>query len=274
MRHLVLAAAVVAAGVWASPALANSSLDAAPSAREVQSSVDAYLASSKPDASLVAGPGGSAGYSGGFWIAGGSFLMKINLTLQSRWEWFEWDDSDAEATPGGDLSGFSLPRATLKFSGDATCATHYYLELEFGHVGSILDNNANRGAILRGVGARRPSDLAYPGYNGPTLIPQLGQQTRLGSSFQNDLGTMREAWIEYETCPQFAVRFGLVKTAATRQLMTPPEMQQFVDISMASAFIGGMMPGYTDRNRDYGFAFHGALGCDDQWRHLLTRRNG
>ena len=38
---------------------------------------------------------------------------------------------------------------------------------------------------------------------------------------------------------------GLIKTATTRQLMTPPEMQQFVDISMASAFIGHVMPGYT-----------------------------
>src|SRR5262245_9686483 len=110
MRHFVLAAAAVVAGVWASPALADSAIDAAPSAREVQSSVDAYLASSKPDATLVGGPG-QAGYDGGFWIRGGSFLMKINLTLQARWEWFEWDDSDAEATPGGDLSGYSLPRA-------------------------------------------------------------------------------------------------------------------------------------------------------------------
>ena len=42
-------------------------------------------------------------------------------------------------------------------------------------------------------------------------------------------------------------------------------MQQFVDISMASAFIGASMPGYTDRNRDYGFMVHGALGCDGEW---------
>src|SRR5262245_8959010 len=194
MRHLVLAAAVVAAGVWASPALANSSLDAAPSAREVQSSVDAYLASSKPDASLVAGPGGSAGYSGGFWIAGGSFLMKINLTLQSRWEWFEWDDSDAEPSPGGDLSGYSLPRATLKFSGDATCATHYYLELEFGHVNSILHNRVNRSAILYGLDQRVPDDLDYPSYSGPTLAPRR-EQRRFGHGIANDFGTMREGWI-------------------------------------------------------------------------------
>src|SRR5262245_5194844 len=191
MRHLVLAAAVVAAGVWAGPALANSSFDAAPSAREVQSSVDAYLASSKPDASLVAGPGGSAGYAGGFWIAGGSFLMKINLTLQSRWEWFDWDKTDAEPSPGGDLSGYSLPRATLKFSGDATCATHYYLELEFGHVHSILQNRVNRPAILYGLGQRLPDDIEFGNYNGPFLRPSLDQNRefpRIGQGFQSDLG--------------------------------------------------------------------------------------
>jgi len=38
-------------------------------------------------------------------------------------------------------------------------------------------------------------------------------------------------------------------------------MQQFVDISMASAYIGQTMPGYTDRNRDYGFMVHGAFAA-------------
>ena len=67
--------------------LANSS---APSAREIQSSVDAYLASAQADATLVGGAG-SAGYDGGFWIRGGSFLLKTNLTLQTRFEYFDWD---------------------------------------------------------------------------------------------------------------------------------------------------------------------------------------
>jgi hypothetical protein len=67
---------------------------------------------------------------------------------------------------------------------------------------------------------------------------------------------------------------GLVKTPTTRQLMTPPEMQQFVDVSMASAFIGQSMPGYTDRNRDYGLMLHGALGCDGEWQYMATVTNG
>jgi hypothetical protein len=279
MRRLLVAAGASALAVFAAPAWADGSaavcssgtcaIDAAPSAREVQSSVDAYLATSKPDASLVGGPG-QAGYDGGFWIRGGSFLMKINLTLQTRWEGFDWNDSDAEPTPGGDLSGFSLPRATLKFSGDATCSMHYYAELEFGHHGSQFETLANRDSIARGLGLRFPDVTRYPPYQGPLLTQPLLQTGRAA----DDFGVLREGWIEYETCPQLAVRMGLVKTAATRQLMTPPEMQQFVDISMASAFIGQMMPGYTDRNRDYGVAFHGGLGCDGEWSYLLTITNG
>src|SRR5947207_9835080 len=57
-----------------------------PSSREIQSAVDAYLASAKSDATLVGGAAGSAGYDGGFWIRGGTFLMKINLTIQTRFE--------------------------------------------------------------------------------------------------------------------------------------------------------------------------------------------
>ena len=136
---------------------------AAPSAREIQSSVDAYLASARSDASLVGGCG-SAGYDGGFWIRGGTFLMKINLTIQTRFEYFDWDDVDDEPSPGGDLSGFSLPRVTLKFSGDATCDVHYYAELEFGHGVSpnLLDNEnvvpVNRSAGFLGENGRDELD--------------------------------------------------------------------------------------------------------------------
>ncbi|MCC7483312.1 MAG: hypothetical protein IT541_17500, partial [Hyphomicrobiales bacterium] len=191
---------------------------------------------------------GSAGYDGGFWIRGGSFLMKINLTLQTRWEWFDWDDTEWEPSPGGDLSGFSLPRAVLKFSGDATCDVHYYAELEFGHEG------ADREALVKVV------DEAF-----------AGSVLSTSSSSGN---VLREGWIEYEAAPQAAFRMGLIKTAATRQLMTEPETQQFVDISLASAFIGDSMPGYTDRNRDYGFMVHGALGCDGEWQYMATVTNG
>ena len=222
---------------------------AAPSAREIQSSVDAYLASARSDASLVGGCG-SAGYDGGFWIRGGTFLMKINLTIQTRFEYFDWDDVNEEPSPGGDLSGFSLPRVTLKFSGDATCDVHYYAELEFGHA-VVFDRNQN------------------------TFPIRVRQADVLDSqAFAENFDVTREAWIEYEAAPQLAFRMGLIKTAATRQLMTPPEMQQFVDISMASAFVGALMPGYTDRNRDYGFMVHGALGCDGEWQYLFTVTNG
>ena len=263
MRNFV-AAAAIAAGAFAAPAFAQEpgwtdasavekSLDAAaaPSSREIQSSVDSYLASAKADASLVGGCG-SAGYDAGFWIRGGSFLMKINLTLQTRWEGFDWDDSSLEPSPGGDLSGFSLPRVTLKFSGDATCDIHYYAELEFGHSGSYFDNATGRSS-----------------FQGQLFLSQ--NQT---GAVPPDLGITREAWIEYEAAPQFMFRMGLIKLAATRQLMTPPEMQQFVDISMASAYIGQWDIGYTDRNRDYGFMVHGALGCDGEWQYMFTVTNG
>src|SRR5262245_35999672 len=254
----ILAGAAAILVAWASPAQAEESLESRvarveqqlstqtqPSAREIQSAVDAYLGSARADASLVGGPG-AAGYDGGFWIRGGTFLLKINLTIQTRYETFRWDKESDEPKPGGDLSGFSLPRVTLKFSGDATCDVHYYVELEFGHP---VRDVRNRGINILDAVA-------------PQSSPELYEGTR-------------EAWIEYEAAPAFAVRMGLVKLAATRQLMTPPEMQQFVDISMASAAIGQCVGvGYTDRNRDYGVMFHGVLGCDGEWSYLATVTNG
>jgi hypothetical protein len=269
MRLLSIVAGAITVAAFAPSAWADGpaavctpalcAIDGSPSTRDVQASVDAYLATSKADASLVGGPG-QAGYDGGFWIRGGSFLLKINLTLQARWEGFDWNDSPAEPTPGGDLSGFSLPRTTLKFSGDATCSMHYYAELEFGHSGLWTQNNVNQQALQ--------TELAGSSTVGPGNVP-----TSLTSPSEY-YGILREGWIEYETCPQLAVRMGLVKTANTRQLMTPPEMQQFVDISIASVFAGMHTPGYTDRNRDYGVAFHGAFGCDGQVSYLVTVTNG
>ena len=247
------------AGAFALAAFAAPAMADATSSREVQSAVDAYLASSKADAGLVGGAG-QAGYDGGFWIRGGSFLMKINLTLQTRWEGFDWDDSIVEPSPGGDLSGFSLPRATLKFSGDATCDVHYYAELEFGHAGAWFDNENGAQSLT--------TEFAFLGKFGNAGVLPNGQ------SSTDYYGTLREGWIEYETSPYAIFRMGLIKTPTTRQLMTPPEMQQFVDISMASAFIGQTMPGYTDRNRDYGALVHGAFGCDGEWQYMLGVTNG
>ena len=253
MRTLFLAGGVLALASFAAPALGDTS------SREVQSAVDAYLATSKADANLVGGAG-QAGYDGGFWIRGGSFLMKINLTLQTRWEGFDWDDTEREPSPGGDLSGFSLPRATLKFSGDATCDVHYYAELEFGHAGRDdrlnFDFNDPVGQVESGVIVGGP-DIGNEGAGSDELF-----------------GLLREGWIEYESCPYAIFRMGLVKTPTTRQLMTPPEMQQFVDVSMASAFIGTLMPGFSDRNRDYGFLLHGAFGCDGEFQYIAGVTNG
>ena len=269
-----IAAATGLLAAFAAPARADGSLEqrmtaveqqlassSTPSSREIQSSVDAYLASAKADATLVGGPG-SAGYDGGFWIRGGSFLLKTNLTLQTRYEYFDWNDRNAEPSPGGDLSGFSLPRATLKFSGDATCDIHYYTELEFGHAGTFFnDHNNSEG-----------SQYFFSDYRN-THARRADRRAHLATS-EGLYGILREGWIEYEAAPAFAFRMGLLKTAATRQLMTPPEMQQFVDISMASGYIGQSMPGYTDRNRDYGFMLHGVLGCDGDWSYMLTVTNG
>jgi hypothetical protein len=227
----------------------------APSSREIQSAVDAYLASGSADASLVGGPG-QAGYDGGFWIRGGTFLMKINLTLQARYEYFDWDDKEAEPSPGGDLSGFSLPRATLKFSGDATCDVHYYAELEFGHHnGSFFEFEP---------------PLPPPG----STIPQGGESEGVFGLFDDEDEILREAWIEYEAAPALAFRMGLIRTAATRQLMTAPELQQFADISLASAVIGASMPGWESRNYDYGIMLHGVFGCDGNLSYMITVTNG
>jgi hypothetical protein len=252
--------AASAAPAWASECASC----AAPSSREIQSAVDSYLAPASADATLVGGPG-SAGYDGGFWIRGGSFLMKINLTIQTRWEGFDWDDSDREASPGGDLSGFSLPRVTLKFSGDATCDVHYYAELEFGHHGGGEEGFSRVTKTFGFV----PQDFTMQ-----ALYDNVFGQ--FGGSFDVDDydAAAREAWIEYEAAPAFAFRMGLIKTAATRQLMTAPELQQFVDISLASAYIGNLMPGYTDRNRDYGVMVHGVLGCDGDLSYMFTVTNG
>ena len=266
MRTFV-AAAAVAAMAWAAPALAEGDAVlearvarveqrlAQASAREIQSSVDAYLGAARPDASLVGGPG-SAGYEGGFWVRGGSFLLKISLTLQVRWEAFNWNKEAEEPRPGGDLSGFSLPRTTLTFAGDATCNVHYYAALEVGHSGSFL-----------GVGNNADSTLG-------TLWNLHNQVSRgPGGLVGPDLGIV-EAWIEYEVSPSLLFRLGLLQTAATRQLMTPPEMQQFVDISLATSWIGSMVPGYSDRNRDYGLMLHGVFGNEAEWTYLATLTNG
>ncbi|MEZ6009793.1 MAG: hypothetical protein R3F05_18805, partial [Planctomycetota bacterium] len=225
----------------AAPALADGS------ARDVQAALDSYLAHDTADVALVGGPG-SAGYDNGFWIRGGDFLLRANVTLQARYESFDWDETQppeigggntivvglgqilqAPQDFGGDLSGFSLPRATLKLSGEAPCNIRWYMELEFGHFG--------RDALEARLGGITPENL------GSTWWRDLGQ------SYNYD--NTREAWIEWGCSDALNFRMGQIALPTTRQLMVKPELQQFVDISLASAFTGQLLPGYTDRNRDH-----------------------
>jgi hypothetical protein len=244
-RAWTIALAAVLGVALAAPAWAGEA-----TSRDVQGAVDAYLATSEQDASLVGGPG-SAGYDAGFWIRGGDFLLRINLTLQARFESFDWDEQEIE--PGGDLSGYSLPRATVKLSGEAPCDVCWYLELEFGHSGADL---AESGRMVAAGSQQLQANL------GPFLF----------NSFNFD--NSREAWIEWCSCPSFNVRMGQIKTPNTRQLMTPPELQQFIDISLASSWTGWFMPGYTDRNRDHGVMVHGSFGCDNELSYMVAVTNG
>ena len=252
-----MAVAVGLFALVATPALA----DDQPTARDIQAAVDSYLASASQDATLVGGPG-SAGYDQGFWIRGGDFLLRINLTLQARYEYFDYD-KDEEASkfngggfddqlnggiwPGGDLSGFSMPRATLKFSGEAPCSIRYYTELEFGDPGWFV------WTPVYTLMQANPAPFINQGYN---------------------YDIFREGWIEWGAADAFNFRMGKIKTPNTRQLMVAPELQQFIDISMASALTGALQPGYTDRNRDYGFMIHGIFGCSGEWQYMLAVTNG
>jgi hypothetical protein len=248
MRGIFGVAAAVGLGLgFAVPARADAD------SRDVQGAVDGYLSGQTADATLVGGPG-SAGYDGGFWIRGGDFSLKLNLTLQARFEALDWDQ--VEPQPGGDLSGFSLPRAILKFSGTAGCSTCYYVELDFGHEGTDETSSARRG--INGHDNLGPN---YDLFQGP-------------NHQSNNFDNTREAWIEWCGCESFHVRMGQILTPGTRQLMTRPELQQFVDVSVASAATGQTLPGYTDRNRDHGILFHGVLGCDGTWSWMAAVTNG
>ena len=207
------------------------------SAREIQQAVDGYLGRSGSEVMLVGGPS-QVGYDRGFFVRSGGFLMRHNLTLQARYEWMDWDQ--VEPVPGGDLSGFSLPRATWKVSGYAPCNVCYYMQMEFGHFG------------------RQGLNQLIP------VNPGLAQRN-LGPQAQSDnFDVLREAWAEW--CPNrcLNIRAGQIMTPSTRQLMVAPELQQFSDISLASAWVGQSMPGWTDRNRDHGVMVHGTVGSKCQ----------
>ncbi len=269
MRRIAWMAVVVGSlALVAVPAFANEQ----PTARELEAAVNNYLATSQQDASLVGGQG-SAGYDSGFWIRGGDFTLRINLTLQARYEYFKFDKDEQRQRvvpggvdtqfpqggllqdfnwPGGDLSGFSLPRSILKFSGTAPCNIRYYVEMDFGHHGAT------------------PYGIPLPGLY--TIGTAVNPAVFMTNWYQYD--NTREAWIEWGMSDAFNFRMGQIMYPNARQLMVAPELQQFVDISMASSVTGLLQPGYTDRNRDHGAMVHGVFGCNNEWQYMLAVTNG
>jgi hypothetical protein len=211
-------------------------------AREIRRSLDRYFEGASGDAALVGGPG-VAGFDDGFWLRAGPVTFRTGLLVQTRLEGFDWDDREDEAAPGGDLSGFSLPRVTWWVGGEADCHMAFYAELEFGHA---VTPPLTGGLLPRAEGV--PGFLAY---------------------YSSDLPVLREAWIGWHLGglwfdwggPRLSeteypgLQFGIVRTAGPRQLMTPPAFQQFADVGIAAGWIGEQMPGFTDRNRDLGLRF-------------------
>jgi len=218
-------------------------------ARDLSGAIDAYLGGAAGAGGPAWGSGrGSVGYDEGFWVGSGAYSLRFSATVQARYEAWRWDADQEPLDPwfDGDLAGFSLPRATLKLSGTAPCNTSWYAELEVGDHGQA--------EVERRFGVA-----------GSPLGP-------LAQSHAYD--PLREAWVEWSLSDLLSVRAGRIRTATTRQLMTPPERQQFCDVSLASAFVGSLMPGYTDRNRDHGLMVHGRIGVRDAWSYLVTVTNG
>ncbi|MCP5068657.1 MAG: hypothetical protein GY946_19005 [bacterium] len=225
------------------------------SGRDISDAVDSYMSTTEQEANLVGGPG-SAGYDDGFWISAGDFKLNINATLQARWEsWNQDTETAGILNPyAGDTSGFSLPRATLKFSGTAPCDICWYMELEFGHYGEDVFEATN-------------ANGANTGFN-------VGDDSQSGVQQSGNFDNTREAWIEWCNCDAFNFRMGQIKLPTTRQLMVAPEHQQFIDVSLGSSWTAAHMPGLTDRNRDHGFMVHGSFGCSGEWSYQIAVTNG
>ena len=212
--------------------------------------------------SVVGGPG-QAGYDGGFWIRGGSFLLKINLTIQTRFEYFDWDDSDVEPSPGRRPVGLLAPARHAEVLGRRDLRHPLLRRARVRPPRVPVRQRGRRERRQSRVALRRRRRDDREQRRGERRVPTLPRhgRTRGVDRVRGGSRVRRSGWASS-------------RRAATRQLMTAPEMQQFVDISLASAFIGQSMPGYTDRNRDYGLMFHGALGCDGEFSYMVTVTNG
>ena len=203
MRHLIVAA-VVAAGVGAAPRpgrvarVARGARRAA--ALRAVGAVDARdpvggrrlpRLGARPTRRSSAAPG-QAGYDGGFWIRGGSFLLKINLTLQTRCEDFDWDDTRAEAVAGRRPLGLLAPARDAE----------------------VLGRRDLRRPLLRRARVR-PQRLVPRQRNGDRLDPGArraasgGARPRPASSAAaGRTASLREGWIEYEAAPAGSVPHG------------------------------------------------------------------
>lgn len=248
-RWMVGAAAVLSAAVpaWADgPAPRDPWTTPAPSA--IHQAVTTYVATAQADPALLGTASSFAGYDRGFWIRSGDFSLGLTFLLQARYESYSWSDFDAEPAPGGDLSGFSLPRSVVLVHGSAPCSTRYAMLLEFGHHGGPFDNSNNAAAAPL---------LGTPPPGGPP-------------------NALREGWIEWGSTRAFNVRAGHIKLPSTRQLMAVAGIQQFVDVSLASSYIGHVGIGYQDRNRDYGVELWGNVGpCDRlNWSFAVSNGDG
>lgn len=243
--------------------------DAAPgdrSPREIQAALDAYLVDAPPQASLVAG-GGSAGYDGAFWVRGGDFGLAVGAEIETRWEGFDWDDREFEPSPGGDLSGFSLPRTTLRLAGSAPCCMTWCVDLEFGHAATPRTASRFSKGQTEGVPGftikyetdrlwrARTGWIGWGGRDEQTDLSLVG----LGPDDGGESDSYRLArFLRYDLSgTAFGLEMGLVPMVGPRQLMTSDAYQQFVDVSLGAAWIGAQMPGFVDRNRDIGVRFHG-----------------
>ncbi len=189
---------------------------------------------------------GLAGYDSGFLIRGREFSARINLTLRTRFEAYRYANT-APSGPNGNLSGFALPRATLKLSGAAPCNTRWYTQLEFGHFG--------RDAIEQRLAVTQ------------SRTPSATSQTW-------NFNVLREAWLEIPFDDALQVRVGLIQTPGPRGVMVPEELTQFVAPSIGAAFLGQNSPGYTDRSRDYGAMIHGVFGKNDAGSYAASFTSG
>ncbi len=238
--------------------------DDVPSGRDIQEAIEAYLGPAAGDASLIGGALG-AGYEDGFWLRGEGFQLRIKLGMQVRYEFFD-QDSDIEGEPiphprafatGGsgaihDLSGFGAPRVVPVFDASAPGNTRVHAAFDFANQGR---QNVSPGFF------RDPQDPT------PDLYVPLQPQTRA-------FPLLREAWFEWGCSDAANLRMGLIAFPTTRQLMVPWEKQLFSDISMASAVTGILLPGYTDRNRDYGMMLHGRIGPAKRLAYMAAVTNG